>query len=105
MKKVIQAEIGNSITRYEDLWILKLECGHTLKVPRPPRSKNKPPKKKDCRECDAKLESVTRPEPTCRCGHPQDIHTFSGCDSLYCRCNGFAALEADSDRRQEGRRP
>jgi hypothetical protein len=52
IRKVVQAKIGNSITRYEDLWLLKLECGHELKVSRPPRSKGEPPKKKDCRECE-----------------------------------------------------
>ena len=104
MKKVIEAKIGNSITRYEDLWILKLECGHTLQVSRPPRSKNGPPKKKDCRECDAKLDAVTQPEPKCHCGHGKHIHTFSGCDSLYCRCNGFASLEANVDDGREGGR-
>jgi hypothetical protein len=58
MKKVVEAKVGNSITRYEDLWLLKLECGHTLSASRRPSNANKAPTKKDCRECNKDIETV-----------------------------------------------
>jgi hypothetical protein len=61
IRKVSDAKIGGSVTRYDDLWVGKLECGHALRVPRKGRYKDKSPKRVDCGECDKALqaESVT----------------------------------------------
>jgi hypothetical protein len=51
IRKVVEAKIGSSLTRYDNLWRLKLECGHITTVSRRPSNAKRPPKKKACEEC------------------------------------------------------